>query len=415
MNPQYTRPEYTREAYEKYYNMEPDWMAAEGYAESKEALLRKVAMRVILHSSKCDKLDAYIPYIAMNTFDRFISRHQLPIVLGKVRDDLDLTAHCCLMMAWKFTDIFSFSLEEFVKKRKLSRDNIDRVYLEIMMTETWHILAVPITPISFVGFFAAKIPVGRGVKRRSINEIIIQTQGDINFTRFRPSVIAASAILVGGRLLFDNLLYKINKMILLASSCVNKEELEACLTKTYEMCIGKKILLERNEGRELKVGAGETSSSSSHRPGKEPKQAGEYVKQDEVGACLTKTNLLERNEGRELKVGAGEASSSSSISRRPGKEPMLEKIKEEPEIDNEKSMLEEIKEEPKSNIAKLTLEDTIIPETNFELKWMLWSSDDPKEWTIDSPVFRAPTPAPEYNGHWGEDRCCFNLCPLQWR
>lgn len=49
MNPQYTRPEYTREAYEKYYNMEPDWMAAEGYAESKEALLRKVAMRVILH------------------------------------------------------------------------------------------------------------------------------------------------------------------------------------------------------------------------------------------------------------------------------------------------------------------------------------------------------------------------------
>lgn len=45
---------------------------------------------------------------------------------------------------------------------------------------------------------------------------------DINFTRFRPSVIAASAILVGGRLLFDNLLYKINKMILLASSYVNK-------------------------------------------------------------------------------------------------------------------------------------------------------------------------------------------------
>lgn len=59
----------------------------------------------------------------------------------------------------------------------MSRDNIDRVYLEIMMIETWHILAVPITPISFVGFFAAKIPVGRGVKRRSINEIIIQTQG----------------------------------------------------------------------------------------------------------------------------------------------------------------------------------------------------------------------------------------------
>lgn len=100
-----------------------------------------------MQSSKCDKLDAYIPYIAMNTFDRFISRHQLPvlqiiyvlrifklykvrlsqvtnlihecnlfiqIVLGKVRDDLDLTAHCCLLMAWKFTDIFSFSLEEFV-------------------------------------------------------------------------------------------------------------------------------------------------------------------------------------------------------------------------------------------------------------------------------------------------------------
>lgn len=116
-----------------------------------------------------------------------------------------------------------------------------------------------------------------------------------------------------------------------------------------------------------------------------------------------------------MKVGYGEASSSSLVSRRRGKKPMLEEIKEEQEIDIEKSMPEEIKEEPKTNNAKSTPEYIIIPEMNFELKWMLWSSDDPKEWTIDSPVFRAPTPAPEYDGHWGEDRCCFNLCPLRWR
>lgn len=33
------------------------------------------------------------------------------------------------------------------------------------------------TPISFVEFFVGIIPIGRGIKRRTLNEIVIQTQG----------------------------------------------------------------------------------------------------------------------------------------------------------------------------------------------------------------------------------------------
>lgn len=59
----------------------------------------------------------------------------------------------------------------------MSKAHIVKVCAEILMTEARYRRAVPVTPICFVGFFAAKIPVGRGVKRRSLNEIIIQTQG----------------------------------------------------------------------------------------------------------------------------------------------------------------------------------------------------------------------------------------------
>lgn len=47
----YPLPAYKEEQFEKYFNVETEWMADEGYAESKEVTLRKVAMHVILRVS----------------------------------------------------------------------------------------------------------------------------------------------------------------------------------------------------------------------------------------------------------------------------------------------------------------------------------------------------------------------------
>lgn len=99
------------------------------------------------------------------------------------------------------------------------------------------------TPISFMEFFVGIIPIGRGIKRRTLNEIVIQTQGgnkacngqvdstfllfwfykwesilywsrsqnfatDISFTRFLPTVIAASAVFTACKLLFNDQYYR---------------------------------------------------------------------------------------------------------------------------------------------------------------------------------------------------------------
>lgn len=47
----YPLPVYKEERSEKYFNKETEWMAAEGYSDSKEVTLRKVAMYVILRVS----------------------------------------------------------------------------------------------------------------------------------------------------------------------------------------------------------------------------------------------------------------------------------------------------------------------------------------------------------------------------
>lgn len=143
-----------------------------------------------------------------------------------------------------------------------------------------------------------------------------------------------------------------------------QEELEPCLKKTYEMCIDKHILLERNEKLKLrprqKVEAGETSSSilskdplqeTLHRPGKAPIQ-----------------EISEIESEREI--------DPSLFPRRLGKELTLEipetKMKPD-EIDNE-------------------------PGLSFELKWRPWSSDNPEDdIIIDSPLFRPAVPVMDPN------------------
>lgn len=121
---------------------------------------------------------------------------------------------------------------------------------------------------------------------------------------------------------------------------LSQEELESCLKRTYKMCMDKKILLERNEklklGPQRKVEAGETSSS-----------------------MLSKDRLQD-------------------ILPRPGKGP----IQEISEIVLE---IPETRMEPDESDNE--------PGLSFELKWRLWSSDNPEDdIIIDSPLFRPPVP-----------------------
>lgn len=127
-----------------------------------------------------------------------------------------------------------------------------KMELQILRGLKWQMRAV--TPICLVRFFVEMIPIGKGIERRTLNEIIIQTQDskiayilesksiysvvliirigfvlinflifvtDISFTRFRPSVIAASAVLTACRLLYNDI-YEENKKILLSRKYVEE-------------------------------------------------------------------------------------------------------------------------------------------------------------------------------------------------
>lgn len=103
----------------RYFTAETDYVAAAGFETSRIATLRQIAVTVILRNSKSYKREAMIPYLAMTYCDMFISRNELPNVLGRVRDDIVLAANCCLTIAWRRRDKH-FSLPKFLENNNLN-------------------------------------------------------------------------------------------------------------------------------------------------------------------------------------------------------------------------------------------------------------------------------------------------------
>ncbi|GAY52537.1 hypothetical protein CUMW_142600, partial [Citrus unshiu] len=299
----------------KFFGIEMHWMPAEGYAESNKESLRKIAMHQILQISKSNNLDAMIPYAAMNIFDRFISRNEVPRMLGGMREDIVLAADACLTISWSVKST-SFSYDEFLEADNHEYKDTDaRVVRKVQLVAMEQKIDVGVdwrmrvaTPISFVEFFVGIIPIGRGIKRRTLNEIVIQTQG----------VIAASAVFTACRVLFNDQYYREKEnMIRRVTKYVDEEDLEACLEDTCKMCIEKQIMLERDL------------------------ESADWKK-------------LEEEINRRLETSSS-SSSFNSISNR----------------DEE--------DDPQGKID---------PDMNFELKWMMLSSEDPEERTINFPDIR---------------------------
>ncbi|XP_031280061.1 uncharacterized protein LOC116138492 [Pistacia vera] len=348
-------------AFESYLNVENESMAAEGYATSKEATLRKIAVRVILENSRWDNYDAFVPYLALIYFDCFISHNPLPNLLRDLREEVVLIANSCLKIAYEMRDS-TFRPLDFLKRTRMIEHEIVilRMELAIISGIDWKTRAV--TAICFVNMFVRMIPEARRIKQRTLNEIVIQAQGDIEFTKFRPSVIAAAAILSACKLKYkENDMYYNCYKFLLGLKFVHEEELNACTKKTTEMCIYKRIVIEEDEPGS----SSEAGGSSSSRTGKEPLQ----------GISGTKDAKVQKMPGKKPRQG-------TAIRHRRGRRqlPTIEETEDETEIGGEESV---------SDIPEILpvrrIED--IDPMNFELKWILWDADA-GETTIDSSLFR---------------------------
>ncbi|ESW21644.1 hypothetical protein PHAVU_005G087500 [Phaseolus vulgaris] len=160
-DPEFPVPSYReREAISHYLKIEQEFMPHRAfYTQSRNAHLRLIAVKTVVQLSEGRVIDAYIPYIAMNYFDRFVSSNPLSVRREAIYNPL----------------------------------RIMRMEFRILSGLNWRMRSV--TPFHFLDYYYPTFKRIGGFKRESINEIIVQSQGDVYFTQFRPSEIAMSALL----------------------------------------------------------------------------------------------------------------------------------------------------------------------------------------------------------------------------
>ncbi|XP_010106846.2 putative cyclin-D6-1 [Morus notabilis] len=181
----------------KYFKVEDSYMAAKGYARNKHAKkYRERAVLLISKYSNYEDFDPVIPYLAMNYFDRYISKTP---ILGLSRNgihNVDLTALACLVLAWKMRDL-NFKTPKFLAERQdlagVSTLELVNMEIRIMHSLDWRMRSV--TAFCYLPYFEPKFHSTYGFSRRTLNEIIIQIQDVIGMVHYKPSVIAASALL----------------------------------------------------------------------------------------------------------------------------------------------------------------------------------------------------------------------------
>ncbi|XP_057460782.1 uncharacterized protein LOC130751239 isoform X2 [Actinidia eriantha] len=216
--------------FRKFFEIESAYMASQGYYQNERfAALRQFSVSYIEEISKCNPFDAFVPFLAMSYFDRFVSSHNLPkVITSNDEENLKLFVLCCLILAWKMR-IRAFKVEMFLEQRKLKFDSKDvrKMELYILNALEWRMRSL--TAISFSGYFVPLLGIPSTMQPvQPVYQIIIRAQADINFTRFRPSTIAAAAVLTATLKLFPEQ-YENLKVKISCCRFLREEELFPCM------------------------------------------------------------------------------------------------------------------------------------------------------------------------------------------
>ncbi|KAJ6999670.1 hypothetical protein D5086_007940 [Populus alba] len=196
---------------------------------------RQEAISLILQAQYSCNYDAFIPYLAVNYMDRFISKQEIP--QGKPWI-LRLLVISCLSLAAKMKNAH-FSVSDFQGEEAgfiFDTQTINRMELLILDALNWRMRSI--TPFSFVHFFISvlelKDPSSSQPLKDRATEIIFKAQNEIKFLEFKPSIVAASALLVASNELLP-LQFPLFKCSFSSCAFVNKEKLLSCFNAVQEM------------------------------------------------------------------------------------------------------------------------------------------------------------------------------------
>ncbi|TYG80583.1 hypothetical protein ES288_D02G228400v1 [Gossypium darwinii] len=153
---------------------------------------------------------------------------------------LRLVAISCVSLAAKMMKT-DFSLADFQGDGGFMFDaqTVERMEYLILGALKWRMRSI--TPLSFVSFFVSLFkvkdpPLKQALKARAV-EIIFKAQFDTKLLEFKPSTIAASAVLSASHQLFDGKQFPSFKKAISSCSYVNKENMVKCTNWVEEIAM----------------------------------------------------------------------------------------------------------------------------------------------------------------------------------
>ncbi|PON38342.1 Cyclin [Parasponia andersonii] len=214
--------------------------------------IRRRALLVIFKYSKCENCGPIIPYLAMNYYDRIITKEtQVP---GLSFDDyeesltvhsLDLLALCCLTLAWKMRNR-NFTIPKLQARQPdllaIIRRRFHTMEHYILKQLEWEMHIV--TPFCFLRYFEPKLDPICSFFRKTTNQIIIHAQSEFFFTSFKPSVVAALALLAASLCLCPTQ-YSSFYRKLLSEKIITEKQAVTCIPSMVIICKELKLSPER--------------------------------------------------------------------------------------------------------------------------------------------------------------------------
>ncbi|WJX29812.1 hypothetical protein P8452_18415 [Trifolium repens] len=224
------------------------------YNDDQNILLRQHAVSVIANVTKKGQVvitnaqgttipDTFVPYLAMNYFDRILSHCDMTLVEGQTAiEKVRLIAISCYTFCARLRSQ-SFMVDQFLAYLDMDLNWIT----EGMVRTMWHYLEekpVTVTAFYFLDHFNAHFE-PPGLKRRIINEIIVQAQGVHTFVDYTPADIAFSACVAAATIArpFEPLPEDINNIINNNMPCYNK--VKQCVGKMITFSYIMNILIEK--------------------------------------------------------------------------------------------------------------------------------------------------------------------------
>ncbi|KAI3510361.1 hypothetical protein L1887_17291 [Cichorium endivia] len=194
------------------------------------------ALRFI--SKISENLDPFATYLAVNYMDRFISTKKIvnqekPWIVG-------LVAISCISLAVKMknADLALPNLQGY-ECTMYDAKSISRMELLILTSLQWRMRSI--TPFSFLYYFLSlfhlqDLRLSQAIKHRA-SEIILRSPYEMMLLKFRPSVIAACALLHASQDLIIPLQYSQFRAAIFSCKYLNKESLEECLGVMRDMVL----------------------------------------------------------------------------------------------------------------------------------------------------------------------------------